>query len=167
MLAHAVVGDARPHRDAEPDELEDALGALPLPEVGELVAADDEDGVLGRPRLERVHGACVRIELDFYSRQMVEREPSQLEARLGRSGRLLVPGVGDDEDEEPLEAELRDRCARKGHVTDVRRIEGAAEDAYCHSSASPSSSTSAPRLTPARRSASSSSSAGGGVPTTR
>ena len=51
-LAHAVVGDARPHRDAELDELEDALRPLPLPEIGELVAADDEDGVLGRSRLE-------------------------------------------------------------------------------------------------------------------
>ena len=81
-----------------------------------------------------------------------------------------MPWIGDDEDEQPLEIQLVDGRTGKRHMADMRGVEGAAENSegrYCHSSVSPSSSTSAPRLTPARRSASSSSGAGGGVPTTR
>ena len=78
-----------------------------------------------------------------------------------------MPGIGDHEHQESLEAQLLERGVRQRDVTHVRRVEDTAEDAYCHSRVSPSSSTSAPRLTPARRSASSSSAVGGGVPTTR
>src|ERR671919_465340 len=51
-LAQLLVGDARPHRHPEARELEHALGALPPVEVGELVAADDEDRVPQPPGFE-------------------------------------------------------------------------------------------------------------------
>ena len=51
-LAYSLVGDARPQRHAEPNELEDARRLLPRPEVGELVTADHEDGIVEFPFLE-------------------------------------------------------------------------------------------------------------------
>ena len=81
-LAHTVVGDARPHRHAESRELEDTLRALPLPEVGELVAADDEHGIAGLSRLEGVDGAGVRIQLDVDAGDILERQLRELEACL-------------------------------------------------------------------------------------
>ena len=74
---------------------------------------------------------------------------------------MLVPGIGDDEDEQFVEVELSDRRPRERDVPRVRRVEDAAEDAYCHSRVSSPTSTCVPRLTPIRRSASSSSSADG------
>ena len=159
-FAHAVVGDARPHRNAEPDELEDALGALPLPEVGELVAADDEDRVVERSRLERVDRASVRIELDVDSGRSSNASRASSRRDSGDAIVSLWPGSATTRTSSLSRPSSLDRRARQGDVADVRRIEGAAEDSYCHSSASPSSSTSAPRLTPARRSASSSSCCG-------
>ena len=98
---------------------------------------------------------------------IVERQARELEARArGRDG-ALVAGIRDDQDEEPFEAELCERGTGEGDVTVVRRVERSAEDPYCHSSVSPSTSTSAPRLMPVRRRASSSSSVEGGWPTTR
>ncbi len=169
-LAHALVEDSWPHRHGELHELEHAFGVLPLVEVRELVRSQDEDGVVETSRLERVDGACVRIELDIDARYTVERQPCKLEARLRGRVRPLVSRISDGEDKEPLEAELIDRSARKSDMPEVRGVEGATEDTerrYCHSNVSPSTSTSTPGLTPARRSASSSSAAGGGVPTTR
>ena len=107
------------------------------------------------------------IELDDGLRHVLEREPGQLEPSLGGGRRRLVAGIGDDEDEELVEPELRERRPCERDVPDVRRVEDAAEDPYCHSSSSSPTSTWAPRLIPILRSASSSSSAGGGVPTTR
>ena len=73
-----------------------------------------------------------------------ERELRELEARLGRHRHVLVSRIRDDEDEQPLEAELIDRGARERNVAVVRRVEGASQHAYCHSSASPATSTSTP-----------------------
>ena len=98
-------------------------------EVRELVRADQEDRVLGRPPLlEGVDRAGVPVELDLRLRNVLEREPRELEARVGRRRRPLVPGVLDDEDEEPLEAEVLDRGPGERDVADVRRVEGAAQD---------------------------------------
>ena len=96
-----------------------------------------------------------------------EREAGELEPRLGRCDRVLVARLGDDEDEEALEPQLRDGRATQREMTVVRRIEDAAEDRYCHSSSSSPTSTWVPRLIPRPRSAASSSSGDGGVPTTR
>ena len=76
----------------ESHELEDALRTLPLPEVGELVTADDEHGIVGLSRLERVDGARVRVELDVDTGDVLERQPRELEARRPRRRRLLCPG---------------------------------------------------------------------------
>ena len=50
--AHAFVGDARSHRNREAHELEHTLGTLPVREIGELIGAEDKDGVLELTRLE-------------------------------------------------------------------------------------------------------------------
>ena len=64
--------------------------------------------------LERVDGACVRIELDGSFGNVREREPRELEPRVGGGRRALVPGICDDEDEELVEPELSDRRASEG-----------------------------------------------------
>ena len=56
--------------------------------------------------------------------------------------------ISDDENEQPVEIQLLDRSTCERDVPHMRGIEGTAQDSYCHSSVSPSSSTSAPRLTP-------------------
>ena len=50
--AHALVGDARSHRNREAHELEHTFGTLPAGEIGELIRAEDKDGVLELTRLE-------------------------------------------------------------------------------------------------------------------
>ena len=67
----------------EPCELEDALWTLPGREVGELVATDDEHCVVELSSLERVDRACVRVELDVDTGDIVECQPRELEACLG------------------------------------------------------------------------------------
>ncbi len=133
-LAHTVVGDTGPHCHAETDELEHAVRAFPLPEVGELVATDDEHRVAWLSRLEGVDGTAVAIELDLDTEDTFECQSRELQARARRCDRLLVSRVGDDEDEQPFEIELVDRGARKRHMADMRGIEGAAENSegVCH-----------------------------------
>ena len=126
--------------------------------------------VLGLALLERIDRARVPVELDAGVRDVREREPRELEAVRGRGGRPLVPGIGDDKDEQLVEAVVITRRAGELDVADMRGIERAAENPEprlrlahsCHSSTSPSTSTSTPLRIPAARSASSSS-AGGGV----
>ena len=145
-------------------------GSFQPRERRELVSAEEEDRVLRPALLERVDRSRVRVELDAGVRDIREREPRELEAGLGRRRRLLVAGIGDDEDEKRLEPVVLARRSRELDVADVRGIERAAEDPEarlrlghsCHSSTSPSTSTSTPLRMPAARSASSSS-AGGGV----
>src|SRR5262245_63830973 len=78
-LAQLGFGDAWPHRHPEWHELQDALRVLPVPEGGELVAAEEEDRVLGPALLERVDRPCVRVELDACPWQLRERESRELE----------------------------------------------------------------------------------------
>jgi hypothetical protein len=71
----------------------------------------------------------VGIELDHRFGNVRESEPRELEPRVGGRRRPLVPGMCDDEDEELVEPELSDRRTSEGQMTQVRRIEDAAEDA--------------------------------------
>ena len=99
-----------------------------------------------------------------------ERELREREARRRCGVDVLVPGVGDDPHEQPVEPEMLDRLARERDMPVVGRVEGAAEDAdpaHCQIMTSSPISTSAPGFTPAARSASSSSSPSGAAPTTR
>ena len=166
---HAVEPFARIARasgDAEPRELEHRLRLLPAREVEELVGADEEHRVAPRALTEHVDRTRVVVEHDLVRR---EGEPRELEPRLGRGVDVLVARVGDDDDHDPLEAELPLRRVRQRDVAVVRRVERAAEEADHSLSTSVSSptSTSVPFRAPAARSAASSSSAGGGSPVTR
>ena len=145
-------------------------GSFQDEERGELVGADEEHRIVEPERVERVDGPGVRVELDLDARERAERELGEVEPDVGRRPDVLVPGILDDADEQPLEVEVLDSPARELDVPDVRRVEGAAEDADAHGAHSSSSSpisTSAPLRTPADRSASSSSSPSGTSPTTR
>ena len=125
-------------------------------------------GVRRTPLLERVDGSRVTIELDDGRGHLIERESREREPRLRRRRRVLVTRLGDDEDEEALDPELRDRRSREREMPVVRRVEHAAENPlYCHSSSSSPTSTWVPGLIPRPRRASSSSSGAGGAPTTR
>ena len=115
---------------------------------------------------QRVDGARVLVEDDLL---VGERRAREVEARRRGSLDALVAGVGGDEHEQPLQAELALRSLRQLDVAVVRGIEGAAEETDHGASSKVSSPTSisAPVRAPAARSARSSSSSLGGVPTTR
>src|SRR6266545_27110 len=164
-LPPGIAGTAR---DAQPRELEDRVRLLPLREVGELVGADQKDGVVPAPLAEHVDGACVAVELDL---PPGKRSPRQLEASVGGTVNGLVPRLGDDDHDEPVEPQLPDGCVSERDVSDVRGVERAPEQAghgrQPSTSVSSPTSTSLPFRAPAARSAPSSSSAGGGSPSTR
>ncbi len=86
---------------------------------------------------------------------------------LGRRLGLLVGGVGDDGDVQLAEAEVLDRSPREREVAEVRRVEPAAEDPYCHSRTSSPISTSWPLRAPAAFKTASSSSPVGASPMIR
>ncbi len=106
------------------------------------------------------------IELDLVAG---ERRAGQDESVEAGGMDPLVGRVGDDDDDEALELELPGRGVREGDVADVRRVEGAPENAggQAITMVSPPTSTSVPFRAPAARSAASSSAAGGGSPRTR
>ena len=145
-------------------------GLLPPEEARELVCPDEEQGVVEGECLERVDRAGELIERDLGLVERSERQLGEEEADLWRGRDVLVARLPDDANEQPVEVEPLDPPSRQLDVTDVRRVERAAEDADAHGSHSSSSSpisTSAPRRTPAPRSASSSSPSSGISPTTR
>ena len=76
-LEIAQVG-ARPRRSADARELEHALGAHPGRERGELVGADQEDGIVEAERLERVDRPGERVERDL---GLVDRREGELGQR--------------------------------------------------------------------------------------
>ena len=115
--------------------------------------------------LERVDGVLVQLRLD--GAEPCEREPRQLEPVLGGSHGLLVPGCDDHGHVEAVEAQALHRRAGERDVAVVRRVERAAEDAYCHSSVSSPISTSCPLRAPAALSTASSSSPCGASPMMR
>ena len=105
------------------------------------------------------------VEHDFADGERELREP---EPRLGRQVDILVARVGDDDDHDPLEAELSLGGVRERDMPVVRRVERPAKEAdHSHTSVSSPISTSVPVRAPAALSAASSSSGGGGVPVTR
>ena len=105
------------------------------------------------------------IEDDLADGEGKLREP---ESRLGRQVDLLVARVGDDDDHDPLEAELPLGSVGKRNVPVVRRVERAAEQAdHSITRVSSPTSTSLPLRAPAARRAASSSSGDGAEPTTR
>ena len=75
--------------------------------------------------------------------------------------------VGDDRDVQLVEAEVLDGRPREREVADVRRVEAAAQDPYCHSRTSSPISTSWPFRAPAAFSTASSSSPTGASPMIR
>ena len=106
------------------------------------------------------------VELDPLAR---ERGAGQLEPQRRRRLDLLVPRIGRDDHDRLLQAERGTRSAEQRDMTEVWRIERAAEDpghGMNWNDSSPSW-TFTPRRAPASRSARSSSSSLGGVPTTR
>ena len=88
---------------SEHNSLENTLRRLPSLERCKLVRAQDEVGIGGTTRFERVDRASVLVELDDSLRKILESQTRQLEPRLGRSRRLLMARLGDDEDEELAE----------------------------------------------------------------
>ena len=100
--------------------------------------------VIEAERLERVDRARERVERDLGLVERREGELGEREPDLRGRLDLLVPGIGDDADEQPVEPEVVDRLAGESNVPVVRRVEGAAED--------PDSACSLARSRPRRRS---------------
>ena len=98
-------------------------------------APSRKTGIVEAERLERVDGAGERIEGHLGLGDRREGELGEPEPDLRRRVDLLVPRVGDDADQQPVEPEVVDRLAGERDVPDVRRIEGATEDpdALAHS----------------------------------
>ena len=151
-------------------QLEHGVRSRPAGKRRQLVGADQKDRIVESECLERVDRARIGVErhlclADRGERELGEPEPDR-RVRLD----LLVTWIGDDTDEQPIEAEALDRLFGERDVAVVRRVEGTAQDpdtTHCQITTSPPISTSEPDLTPASLSASSSSSPSGGVPTTR
>ena len=109
--------------------------------------------------------ACV-VEQDFVVRK---RSPCELETHVGWSVDVFVAGIGGDEDDEPVEAELGLGAPCELDMAAMGRVERTAEQPQHQASSNSSSpiSTVAPSFAPAARNARSSSSSEGGVPSTR
>ena len=157
---------AGPGRDAEARQLEQPFRLLPRREVGELIGADQEDRILVVGCFERVDGVAMPLELDGCV-EAGERQPRHREPVLGRSLRELVRRVGDDRDVQLVEAEVLPGRSRERKVAEVRWVEPAAEDPYCHSRTSSPISTSWPLWAPAAFRTASSSSPWGASPMIR
>ena len=126
--------------DGEPSQGQDRLGLAPRREALGHVASDDEGQIVLRFELmqlpqgiDRV-GRAAPIDLQVRDGEALvvrDREPAQLDARLaaGVLARLLVRRHRDRHEHDAVEAELVERLLRHDEVTDVRRIERAAEDA--------------------------------------
>ena len=158
---------ARARGDAEPRQLEHPLRLLPGREVGELVGADQEDRVVVAGRFERVDGVACSSSSTVASSSANASERHR-EAVAGRGLRRLVRRIGDDGDVQVVEAEVLHGGPCEREVTEVRRVEAAAEDAgYCHSRVSSPISTSWPLRAPPLLSTASSSSPCGASPMIR
>ena len=120
-----------------------------------------------RPVADGVDRERVLVERDLVGE--VEREPREPETLVGRRDHLAMARRGRDEDEQAADRQLLQRRLGERHVTDLGRVEDAAEDPRRHwnSSTSPSTSTSSPSFAPTSRNARSSSSSEPGVPCTR
>ncbi len=120
MSRAPFVGDARPLRNREANELEHALGPLPRRRSRRTRPRPERRSRRRAASLERVDSASVRVELDLGTRDVREGEARELEPGLGRSDHVLVARVCDDENEQPLEAELgRPRRARARRARDA------------------------------------------------
>jgi hypothetical protein len=91
----------------------------------------------------------VLLRHDLGARQAPERELGEREASREVEHDVPVPGVDDDEHEQPLQPEVLEGRLRERHMPVVWRIEGAAEES------GHSNSTGSSGLTPAARSSSS------------
>ena len=119
---------ARPRRRADARQLENAIRAHPGRKGGELVGAEQEEGIVEPERLERVDRAGERIERDLGLVDRRERELGERSLTSRRRVDVLVAGVGHDTDEQPIEPEVIDRLPRERDVPVVRWVERAAED---------------------------------------
>lgn len=154
--------------DCDGDQPQDLLWLFPGVEHGPLVGADDEDRILELLVSQKVNGVGMVVQAHLGVRQVREGQPRQLEPSLGIEHRRLVSGARSHEDEQAIGAELAQRSFRQRNMSQVRRIERAAEDRRRQSvTVSSPISTSAPGLAPTARSASSSASRSGGFPTIR
>ena len=157
--------EAGPGRNREPRQLEHGSRLLPREEVGELVGADHEQRVVEALCAQQVDRARIWIEPHLVVR---ERSAGELEPRFRGALHILVTWALGHEHNEAQRIEVRLCRACNGHMSDVRRVERAAEEPrHWNSRTSSPTSTASPRRTPAARSASSSSGPGGGRPTTR
>jgi hypothetical protein len=161
-------GLTRPRGDRDRNQAEDLRRLLPSVEHRPLIGAEDEHRVLELLVAEQVDRVGMVVEPHLRVRQVTKGQPCQLEPSRGIEHRWLVSRGRDHEDEQPVGAELAQRSLRQGDVSEVRRIERAAED-RCRQSVTVSSpiSTSAPVFAPTARSASSRVLRSGGVPSTR
>src|SRR5918999_2479445 len=115
--------DARTSRDAEAGVLKDLVRRLPVEEVGEAVATDQEDNLtpaLAGPAngLVRV-GGLVAVDVqarDLDAWHVGEGRLGQAKPRFGIHERLLAWRLPADGDDEPVEPEAVDRRAGKGKV---------------------------------------------------
>jgi hypothetical protein len=154
--------------DGDRDQPQDLVRLLPGVERRPLVGAEDEDRVLERLASKQIDRVGMGIQPHLDTRHLLEGQPRQLEPRRRIEHRRLVAGPFRDEDEHAVDAEFPKGPLCQCDVTEVRGIEGAAENRRRQSvTVSSPISTSAPGLAPTARSASSSTSRSGGLPTTR
>ena len=156
--------EPRPGRHREPRELEHRLRLLPREEVDELVGTDEEQRIVEALRTEQVDRARIRVEAHVVVGERCARE---LEPHVGREVDVLVAGPLRHEHDEAREREALLRAFGERDVARMRRVERAAEQAYCHSSVSSPISTSSPSRAPAALRIASSSCPSGGRPVTR
>ena len=132
-------------------------------EVGRLVGADDEESLLAAS--DRLGRERMGVEPDL---QVGESRLRHLQPRLGIGDDPAVPRVLLHPDLELVDRQLVACRLRERDVSQVRRVERAAEDPlHPSSTSSPSISTSSPVFAPAALSASASSLSPGGRPATR
>ena len=155
-------------RHSNGNQAQDLVWVLPRIECRPLIGADHEHRILPRSVSEQIDRVRVVVEPNLGTRQVTEGKVGELEPGIGVENRRLVPRSLGYEHEEPVGAKAPERSLGERHVTEMRRVEDAAEDGAPHKvTVSSPISTSAPGFAPAARNASSSWARSGGVPTTR
>src|SRR5215210_49836 len=152
------------HRDAcKPPHL---VRLLPRLERSPLVGAENEDRVFELGVAQEVDRVRVAVETNVA--EAPERELGEPQARLRVGHHFLVAGALGHKHQHLAGAQT-ERTLGERDMTNVRRVEDAAEDRDAHERIRVSSptSTSEPVFAPAARSASSSSAWSGADPTTR
>jgi hypothetical protein len=157
---------ARAGRNGDRNQAQDRVWLLPGVEDSPLVGADHKYGVLELLVAQQVDREGMVVQPHVGVGQGRKGQARELEPCRGIEHRRLVARVCGHEDKKPIGTELAKRALGQRDVTEMRRVEGAAEDRSPQSvTVSSPISTSAPALAPTARNASSRASRSGGVPT--